>query len=49
MGALSYSLLYQILFMDLAVKVPDGVEYLGSPVETGQPYRSSPSTDTVIF
>jgi hypothetical protein len=26
MGALSHCLLYHILFMDLAVNVPDGVE-----------------------
>jgi len=35
-GALSHSLLYQISFIDLAVKVPEGVEYPALPVETGQ-------------
>ena len=49
MGALSHCLLYQILFIELAVKVPDGVAYPGRPVEIGQSYRSTPSTETVIF
>src|SRR4029079_10938516 len=49
MGALSHCLLYQILCNALAVKVPDGVAYPGRPVEIGQSYRSTPSTETVIF
>jgi hypothetical protein len=34
-GALSHSLLYQISFIDLALYVPDGVEFPSRPVETG--------------
>src|SRR6476646_3343800 len=48
MGALSHCLLYQTSFMDVGVKVPDGVEYPYLPVETGQEYLSTPSTNTVI-
>jgi hypothetical protein len=42
-------LLYQISFMEVGVKVPEGVEYPARPVDTGQSYRSSPSKKTVIF
>src|SRR6186997_2598093 len=49
MGALSHSLLYQTLFIDVGVKVPDGVEYTALPVDTGQSYRCTPSTKTVIL
>src|SRR5262249_9768887 len=35
-GELSHCLLYQTSFMEVAVKVPDGVEYPALPVETGQ-------------
>src|SRR5262249_2823920 len=47
-GELSHCLLYQISFMEVAVKVPDGVEYPALPVETGQLYLSTPSRKTVI-
>src|SRR6188472_4300095 len=49
MGALSHSLLYQTLFMEMGVKVPDGVEYPALPVDTGQSYRCTPSNKTVIL
>jgi hypothetical protein len=49
MGELSHCLLYQISFMEVGVKVPEGVEYPARPVDTGQSYRSSPSKKTVIF
>src|SRR6516165_6098997 len=49
MGALSHSLLYQTLFMESGVKVPDGVEYPALPVDTGQSYRCTPSNKTVIL
>src|SRR5262249_40351739 len=45
MGALSHSLLYQTSFMDVVVKVPNGVAYLVIPVETGQLYRSTLQKD----
>src|SRR5262245_65192999 len=48
MGALSHSLLYQTSFMDVGVKVPDGVEYPGRPVDTRQSYFFDPSTKTDI-
>src|SRR5262245_55561432 len=49
MGALSHSLLYQISFMEVAVWVPDGVEYPAFPVETGHSYFVTPSRATVIL
>src|SRR6188472_577145 len=49
MGALSHSLLYQTLFIESGVKVPDGVEYPDLPVDTGQSYRCTPSNATVIL
>jgi hypothetical protein len=35
-GGIVHSSLYQISFIEVAVKVPDGVEYPALPVETGQ-------------
>jgi hypothetical protein len=49
MGALSHCLLYQTSFIEVAVYVPDGVEYPARPVDTGQSYVSTPSKKTVIF
>src|SRR5215471_11729844 len=49
MGELSHSLLYQTSFIEVAVYVPDGVEYPARPVDTGQSYFSTPSKKTVIF
>src|SRR5262245_65163373 len=49
MGALSHSLQYQTSFMDVGLKVPDGVEYPGRPVDTRQSYFFDPSTKTDIF
>ena len=49
MGELSHCLLYQVSFMEVGVKVPEGVEYPARPVDTGQSYRSSPSKKTVIL
>ena len=43
------TLLYQTLFMEMGVKVPDGVEYPALPVDTGQSYRCTPSNKTVIL
>src|SRR4029078_12828962 len=47
-GALSHCLLYQISFIEVAVKVPAGVEYPALPADTGQLYCSIPSTQTVM-
>src|SRR5215469_17507831 len=49
MGELSHSLLYQISFIEVAVKVPVGVEYPARPVDTGHSYFCIPFTKTVIF